>query len=1003
MSKSEFKANAVTPYATLGSSYDRNKFTYQTAVLIENTTFIGNVEESDYPPSGSSGLIALNFVDLIKTNAYIFNVSLVIRNCQFQNNRLPMYGSSTQFLQVNGAERHAFSMLMDDCLFTNNIFSLSFTLASISQSSCFVSITNNRFVDNTSPKIDYGIIHVSTSGISNSTDFVYSNNIFSRNTGACLVIESESLSNHTIINTTISDHQILVDDISPSYLLYVSGHKNKLGDAYSTSVHIDYLNVTNNRISGHSINDMVNLNAIASFVEVEFYGSNMNFVQNSFVTPLSFTSIQGVLLGHNVFELNQAMYGGAISIWEVAASSKPLPQVINTTVDTDVQFINNYADYGGAVYINSQSFVQSLANTGSCQGSFVFTRNHARVAGQSLYTSSSTLPPVDMHCFNLTNQDEVATSPHNLSINPSSLTVFPGQSIYLNVSLVDGLNRSSSCLSSVKLYCDMSTSTLCEQINSGIQLLGPPSLFLFGRSISMDTQLKISLSLNELGNQTTLPIPKLKFVCSEPHILQSHDQFTSVSIVIRPECPFGFVYNEHTHVCECQFINDGGNNFRCSVNKGKACVRKSYWVGSAGNKNVTAHCPYPRCKLSSTPCPLEYQAEFVSLPDHADDQCLPNRGGILCSQCSSDAFPTFEGVRCTKLCKPAYPYVIVLLGVLFQVMLVILILAALRLKVEFGSGFLYGPVLFLAVAGELPFGYYAEFETLRVFLSGFKSIFLVNLELFGEIPWCFGKGFNQLESFMFHYLGPVLVWLMLVALVFIGRCRPKLLRVIQDSPVQAISMLIILSFWSVVYTSIMVLLPVQLEGETRIYIQPESKYLHSWHILCVASSVVILLVVVAPFLLLLVLAQFSRMWRRIRMYRIQPLLDEFQSCYQDRYRWYAVVYFITWIVILVCKQSTLAIEIIIIFLLSLHFFLQPYKRHILNVIDMLLLLDLLLLVTIMDTYSIITRRMAVIVYLLVGLPLLYIVIGCSATGAGIVHHFENVVSLVCAVNVCNEG
>ena len=114
------------------------------------------------------------------------------------------------------------------------------------------------------------------------------------------------------------------------------------------------------------------------------------------------------------------------------------------------------------------------------------------------------------------------------------------------------------------------------------------------------------------------------------------------------------------------------------------------------------------------------------------------------------------------------------------------------------------------------------------------------------------------------------------------------------------------------------------------------------------------------------------------MYRIQPLLDEFQSCYQDRYRWYAVVYFIAWIVILACKQSTLAIEVILIFLLSLHFFLQPYKKHILNVIDMLLVLDLLLLVTIMDTYSNITKSTTAIVYLLVILPLLYIVIGCLA-------------------------
>ena len=156
------------------------------------------------------------------------------------------------------------------------------------------------------------------------------------------MIESGSISSHFITHTTISDHS---DDESP-YLLHVSGHKQK-----ETSVHIDHLNVTNNKIGSYSSSDMKYVvDAIVSFVKVEFYGSNMTFTHNSILTPLSFTSVHGIVSGHNVFEQNQAKYGGAIAILD-ADDDSSVPQVINTTVDTEVWFINNYADYGGAVYI----------------------------------------------------------------------------------------------------------------------------------------------------------------------------------------------------------------------------------------------------------------------------------------------------------------------------------------------------------------------------------------------------------------------------------------------------------------------------------------------------------------------------------------------------------------------------------------------------------------------------------------------------------------------------
>ena len=71
--------------------------------------------------------------------------------------------------------------------------------------------------------------------------------------------------------------------------------------------------------------------------------------------------------------------------------------------------------------------------------------------------------------------------------------------------------------------------------------------------------------------------------------------------------------------------------------------------------------------------------------------------------------------------------------------------------------------------------------------------YATDLEILGEIPWCVWS-VHPLFMASFYYLGPILVWIMLILLVCIGRCCPRLLSKIQKSPVQAICLLMMLSF-----------------------------------------------------------------------------------------------------------------------------------------------------------------------------------------------------------------
>ena len=88
----------------------------------------------------------------------------------------------------------------------------------------------------------------------------------------------------------------------------------------------------------------------------------------------------------------------------------------------------------------------------------------------------------------------------------------------------------------------------------------------------------------------------------------------------------------------------------------------------------------------------------------------------------------------------------------------------------------------------------------------------------------------------------------------------------------------------------------------------------------------------------------------INLFKIKPFLDEFQSCYKDKYRWYSGVYFVVWIVIVGVQglpDSLLYTQTIFFILLCAQFLIKPYKSKLLNITDTLLLVDLNFLIALL--------------------------------------------------------
>ena len=953
---SNFMYCYTNPYAPLQITYNRLiSNAGDNTISLSNCHFESNQDARDYVfIEGLSGLFVVSFPHLQNKT---FMISL--QECYFANNYLNYSSYRSPMLYVFNSTNINVQFTIENSFFIDNIgFAVLFEMTGI-EDSLSIKLFNNSFLNNGNPLSDYGLVHANIDCKFVTLNYEQLN--FTKNSGKLMTTYYLYDSNDTAINHTLDSCSFVnnTNDNSNDYIIAFHSSNDKL------------LNVTLNELMYQVGRSQVRSTAKSIFyfrsVNLVAENLNLNGSDNVVATMFNLDMVNAVFNGNNTFYYNEGNHGGGLAM---NGSS------LTITEGSTLTFNNNNAYYGGAMYINTTHFNTALI----CDGSINFTNNHARLAGQSIYTTDTNVNiSLFEHCFKSTLEN-IATAPvdFNATITLNYHNFFPGQFIFLNISLVDGLGNPGTCIAEVSLNCNRTETgdiVFCEQLHPalGLQLFGPSQVYLYGKNKVVNTLLRFGINFDADLNKSIAP--QLSISCQDPLLPSNLTKNISFSWSI--SCPLGFKKNVTSKVCQC---NNQIHEIKCPFDSGVACIQSGYWTDT----NITIKCPYPLCDsshLQETPetqiCQQYYGQQVIALPQSPDDQCFTNRGGRICSRCSSGYNLTFLGTKCTNNCNtPLYPIIITLLTIVFQFIIVLFILAAVRIKLEIGAGFMYGPLIFLAIIGQMPLGYY---HTLKFVVSSVTSVYLVNLEIFGEIPWCFGISDKRLLLIKsFYYLGPLLVWIMLLLLVAMGRCCPRLLDKIQDSPMQAICLLMMLSFWSMTSTSIHMLRPLTIEKSWYTADDPYTKYFERDHIIVGLVAIAVISLTILPFIGFLAMSNFELPSRIFRLHRFKPIFDEFQSCYVDKHRWYCVVYYISFIVFLIVAEYPLGPQLLLVLLLTLHFVIQPYKKHVLNIIDMLLLLDLLVLYFLLEKEDELEDRKtiyAVLVHMMTIIPLLYVVVG----------------------------
>ncbi|XP_065910727.1 uncharacterized protein [Dysidea avara] len=282
-------------------------------------------------------------------------------------------------------------------------------------------------------------------------------------------------------------------------------------------------------------------------------------------------------------------------------------------------------------------------------------------------------------------------------------------------------------------------------------------------------------------------------------------------------------------------------------------------------------------------------------------------------------------------------------------------------RIKCTVGYLYGIIYYYSVVDILLGQVVSRSDELSSLVSIFGgTIFKLYPGFLFRV--CFVQGFSAIDQYVIHYTHPtsilVLVWL----LSKLARRSIHFTILISKAAIPTICLILMLAYISIADTSLQLLKYMQFTDVNTVYswLSPSMGYFSGRHIIYFMIAVLYELVIGIGLPLLLLLKPFVNHkinFTGINLYftklNLKPLLDQFQGCYKDKFRWFASVYLIGGQMILIItvidftnayiKQYLLMIVCVIISLL--HYTLRPYKSNTLNRYDGIILHSLLLIVS----------------------------------------------------------
>ena len=533
---------------------------------------------------------------------------------------------------------------------------------------------------------------------------------------------------------------------------------------------------------------------------------------------------------------NSAQKGGGICL---EANSKIIMLkdfIFRTSVEHSLNLIRNWAEYGGAIYVDDESnsgsclsnpfeikspksecFISVVAtqtivtaDTNFSLNNVLFDGNSAEISGPTLFGGLldrcivSPFNEVDRTIYRTTNElltykgdglqylKDISTENVNKT---QSISSYPVQ-----VCLCD-VNGHQNCSYKVQGYAEATKGYFFNMSLVAVdQVYKPVAATIRGYPRSTRSNLltgqetKIPNKCTNITFQiiSTLPSEQITLFASDGPCKDAELSKMKININFLPcSCPIGFTpsnaFDGVLCLCDCDpeispyvtECNSTTQTFRKDVN---------VWISYINNTNSSGYLVYKYCPFDYCVPPNASQPINLNLPNGVDSQCALNRTGILCGACKPGLSLSLGSSKCLK-CPTYWPVLFVVITIFAILAGIGLVILFLWLNITVAIGTLNGLLLYanIVAANRIVLLPYPEPNFITVFISW------LNLEL--GIDVCYIEGMDTYIKTWIQLAFPIYIIFLVVLLIIISRYSSRFSELISKrNPVATLATLILISY-----------------------------------------------------------------------------------------------------------------------------------------------------------------------------------------------------------------
>ncbi len=979
------------------------EFNIGTSYVFEECVFEGNLastlhEELSSVVSGPSVKQRLGRGGglYILLGRFSTEVDISIINCRFSGNSA-IWGGAV-FVSITDSARNN-SVKFTNCTFQHNnstrgdgAMSLSFHVTSKLEHNS-VEVKHCYFIENFAPS--GGGVGIFTSrkfvGLSMNTIFFVDCHWLgnSAHYGAGLELQSDqafdqqgavTLESCAFIGNTVSGLGDMPNQHSLSFRQSV------------VSVVMEQLNFTG--ITMFQNNTGTALQAASSVIRLGLSGKLL-FINNTGNRGggLSLVTLSKLLVHSNTqvyFENNQAKYyGGAIYVENLDALDPYLFSDVKCSIqclnfdihgcNSSFVFINNSAghynevEFGNSVYFG---YVESCV--------FFCTRN------ESAANTINNIFKCIGHEANIPEfgeKGDFVSTDRKFEVDESklvggSLQVIPGKEFQLPVRSLDGFDNSVFSI----YYARFSHLNLDSQIK------------IDGAYSTVASAIPRLLVYGEPGNNGTLELKSSGYFQYKINIEVTIQPCPPGYSIINQTIETSAKKSEEVRICSCYNQKNFYQGVLCrnDFDGFRTSLRYGYWAGYVVDGSLseskgwessliffTAICPLAYCKYNcDNTCSVEYRLSLdlpsESIPSVVDMfVCGERRTGILCGSCKADHSVFFHSLR-----YDCFPDRLCDLGWLFYILselvpVTVLFLFIITFNISFNTGAVSGFLFFAQTVDSLLINnnygrdvYFNERNTLWSFQIYQVFYRFFNLDFFGidKLSFCLWRGATALDVSIIKYVTIAYSFLLVAFTILIlnrlniSRYIPQRFSSKGNYVIQGLSAFLTLCYAQCVLVSFQLLFAINLQGidfnrsdTLHVFYHGDIIFFSRKHLpYAIPALLCLLTFALLPPLVLLwhplakqVLTKCKMAESRLVVLvdhlllvnKLKPVIDSFQSSFKDNCRYFAGLYFIYRVLLLLglllVKQSQFYVLVTVFLLLMLlfHSITQPFKKQWYNVLN----------------------------------------------------------------------